>query len=137
MKEIDAELTRLLALRSMLASIGTSEHRATLDKALTEASKVWLVNKAEIISYCRLRYIVDARQSVMVALYLDFSFKSKLTGSLLARDHGTVLFAVKAVEAKWTTDPEFRRKFSEFRSRLGLKQWILRPETRPAIENAQ
>ncbi len=125
-----------------MSAASTPEHREKLEAVIKKAAEIWLIEPSDILSYSRLNWIADARQSVMVTLYLDYGLRSSLVGAMLGRDHGTVLYAVKAAEAKWTTDPEFREKFTRLRVTFGFKPWILRKNTTldrnpDAIENAQ
>ncbi|MBN9691339.1 MAG: hypothetical protein J0M24_13970 [Verrucomicrobia bacterium] len=125
--EIDAEIERLYRLRATLAaaSAGPSQ-RQMLDVVVEAVCQVWGITRDALLGRGRLQPVSDARQAAMYVMYLDRGLSSSDAGALFNRDHGTVLHAVFQVEAKWSTEMGFRRKFDALRAHLGLKPWLLK-----------
>lgn len=79
------------------------------------AARLFGVSVAAITGPGRARYVVEARQAAAYALRMRYKTLSLVEiGKLLGRhDHSTIIWAIKAAQARAARDPGYARRLAQ------------------------
>ncbi|MEB2284207.1 MAG: chromosomal replication initiator protein DnaA [Myxococcales bacterium] len=131
-RELEGALTRLQAMAALIGrtiDVALAEEvigrlypvrreRVTLERVEALVSEALDVPATTLVSQQRNARIVFARQVSMYLLRKQIGLALAAIGERYARDHTTVLHAVRAIEARRACDPEVRRLVTTLEERL-------------------
>ena len=124
---VKAELEGIRRLKKMKERLEREQARMDVadcepsddvNRIIDAASEVFEIRRNIMLSRLRIDAVVIARQSAMALAYeLGYGSLPSL-GMMFRRDHGTILNAIRAVEARADTDPHFAAKLAKLREKV-------------------
>ena len=96
-------------------------------------SQAFDVTQSAIMKRIRYDHIAKARHAAMNLTKERINWTLEAVGELFDRDHGTVMWAIKAVKDRRATDKDFRRRYAEAERLIdeGLTQYERSLESNP------
>lgn len=91
-----------------------------LDRVIAVVCQTWAVSREELLSRAKPLRLADPRIAMYALARKATRLSSIEIGRAFGREHGSILYGVKAAAARVETDPHFATAFGVAASRLGI-----------------